>query len=142
MAMPELEIGLDKVCFFITKARELDVQEAVVEEDYGSNPIDEGFREVLEAYADDPTFEELKDYIDGLNNDEKCELVALAWLGRGDFTADDWGEAVRTAHARHTGPTSLYLLGMPLLGDYLEEGLNALGLSCVDIQPGDLAASA
>jgi hypothetical protein len=140
--MPELEIGLDKVCFFIVKAKEFDVKEAVVEEDYGSSAIDDDFRGVLETYADDPVFQELKDYIDGLNSDEKAELVALAWLGRGDFSADEWAEAVRTAHARHTGRTSLYLLGMPTLADYLEEGLDALGLSCVDIQAGDLAAGA
>ena len=60
MAIPELGIALDTVCSIIVRAREFDAQEAVVEEDYGSNPIDEGFRSVLEAYPDDPTFQELQ----------------------------------------------------------------------------------
>lgn len=139
--MPELGIGLDKVCFLIVKAREFDVQAAVVEEDYGSNPIDEGFREVLAAYEDDPTFQELQSFIDDLNEDEQGALVALAWLGRGDYTVHQWHRAVTTARGRRTGPTSAYLLGIPVLADYLEAGLDAFGLSCVDVQPGDFSAS-
>jgi hypothetical protein len=137
--MPELGIGL-KVCFVIVKAREFDVQEAVVEEDYGSNPIDEGFRAVLAAYADDSTFQKLQSFIDDLNEDEQCALVAFTWLGRGDYTVERWHRAVAEARRRRTGPTSTYLLGMPVLADYLEAGLDAFGLSCVDIEPGDLSA--
>ncbi|MEK0082821.1 DUF3775 domain-containing protein [Benzoatithermus flavus] len=73
----------------IVKARAFDVQEDMVEEDYGGNPIDEGFREVLAAYGDDPTFQELHIFIDGLDEDEQCAPVALAWVGRGDYPADE-----------------------------------------------------
>jgi hypothetical protein len=51
--------------------------------------------------------------------------VALAWIGRGDYTGRDWREAVTTARGRRTTRTSRYLLGMPLLSDYLDEGLAA-----------------
>jgi hypothetical protein len=132
--MADLQIGPDKVCFIIVKARELDAQEPVVEEDYGGNPIDEGFRGVLASYADDPTFQELRAFIEALNEDEQCELVALAWLGRGDYATDEWREALAAARSRRTGPTAEYLLGTPLLGDYLEEGLAAFGLSCAEVE--------
>ena len=122
MAIPELGIALDTVCSIIVRAREFDAQEDVVEEDYGSNPIDEGFRSVLEAYPDDPTFQELQSRIDGLNEDEQTALVALAWVGRGDYEVGQWKEALAMARSRHTGPTSRYLLGIPVLADYLEEG--------------------
>ena len=79
MATPELGIALDTVCSIVVRAREFDAQEAVVEEDYGSNPIDEDFRSVLTAYPDDPTFQELQSVIDGLNEDEQSALVALVW---------------------------------------------------------------
>jgi hypothetical protein len=138
--MPELGINLDKVCYLIVKARGFEGQEEVVEEDYGSNPIDEGFREVLAAYQDDPTFQELKGCIDALDEDEQGALVALAWIGCGDYTIDQWHEAMAVARSRRTGPTSLYLLGMPLLASYLEEGLDAFGLSYVDSEPGDRRA--
>src|SRR3546814_15793239 len=65
-----------------------------------------------------------------MNDDEQAELVALTWLGRGDFTADEWSEALAAARERDTGPTSAYLLGIPILADYLEEGLSQFGLSC------------
>lgn len=132
--MPELQIGTDKVCYVIVKAREFDVQEEAVEEDYGGNMTDEGFREVLASHAGDGIVQEVKDFIDGLNEDEKTDLVALAWLGRGDYSIEEWSDAVSEARSRHTGPTSDYLLGIPVLGDYLEEGLAAFGLSCADIE--------
>jgi hypothetical protein len=67
-----------------------------------------------------------------LNEDEQVELVALAWLGRGTFDLDEWDEAVDTARNEHNKRTARYLLGMPMLGDYLEEGLAAFGISYVD----------
>lgn len=130
--MPELQIALDTVCYLIVEAREFDVQEAVVDEDDDSNAIDDGFRAILEAHGDDPTFQELKRVIDDLDEDQQARLVALTWVGRGDFSIEEWNEAVRTARSRRTGPTSLYLLGIPVLSDYLEEGLAAFGLSCSD----------
>ena len=54
-------------------------------------------------------------------------LVALAWIGRGTFSAEEFDEAVQTARDERVNSTSRYLLGMPLLADYLEEGLEQLG---------------
>jgi hypothetical protein len=65
-------------------------------------------------------------------------LVALAWLGRGTFSADEFDEAVATAFAERTNPTERYLLGIPLLADYLEEGLDKLGYSVEDAEKGIL----
>lgn len=129
-----VEIDPTKACYVIIRAREFDAQEGIIEPDYGSNPADDGFRQVLEAYADDPTFDELVDFINGLNVDEQCELVALAWVGRGDYGKEEWEEALAMARDQHNDRTALYLLGMPLLGDYLEEGLAAFDISCEDVE--------
>jgi Protein of unknown function (DUF3775) len=118
------------VCYVIAKARQFDAKEAVVEDDPGSNPSDDGFRSVLADYKDDPTEAELRQIIDDLNIDQQCELVALAWLGRGDYGKAEWSEAVRMARQRHSNHTASYLLSMPLLPDQLEDGLDAIGLSC------------
>jgi hypothetical protein len=133
-----LQTNLEKICFIVVKAREYDVPEDVVEEDPGSNPTDEGERMVLAAYPDDPTYEELKSFIDNLNEDEQAELVALVWLGRGDYEGRDWSTALKEARARHTGSTADYLLGEPLLGDLIEEGLATLGLNCTQFEEGRL----
>lgn len=124
------EIDNETVCRIIVKARQFDAKEGRVEEKYGANAIDESFREVLEDDKNDPAYEELKTFIDGLNVDEQCELVALTWVGRGDFDAADWARALHLAREQHTRRTAEYLLGTPLLADYLQEGLSAFGESC------------
>ena len=130
----ELRISPEKVCYIIIKAREFDAKVDAVEPDPGSNPADDGEREILEDYPDDPTLEELRAAIDGLNDDEIIELIALAWLGRGDFARDGWQEARALARQRHRHQSADYLVGMPALGDYLEEGLAALGYSCEEYE--------
>jgi hypothetical protein len=127
---PELQISPEKVCFVIIKAREFDAKDLVTEPDPGSNPTDDKMIAVLENHKDDPVVQELTSCIAAMSEDEQIDLVALAWLGRGDYTADDW-ESVREEAARaHNERTARYLLGMPLLSDYLEEALGLLGYSC------------
>jgi hypothetical protein len=127
--MAELRISLDAVSFVILKARELEEQGIGDDDDHGSDPIDRSLREALAAETEDSTHDEVETFIDGLNEDEQVDLVALTWMGRGDYTVDQWSEARRAARSRRTGVTSRYLLGIPVLADYLEEGLAAFGLS-------------
>lgn len=127
---PELSISPEKVCYIIIKAREFDAKVEPVEPDPASNPTDDGEREILQDYAGDPTLAELSAAIDDLNNDEIVDLIALAWLGRGDFAREEWQEVKMLARERRRRRSSHYLVGMPALGDYLEEGLAALGYSC------------
>jgi hypothetical protein len=125
-----LSISPEKVWFIIVKAREFDAKDAVTDPDPGSNPTDDGEASILEDHEDDPVYEELTAFIGSLSEDEQIDLVALAWLGREDYAAGDW-MAVREEAARaHNERTAAYLLGMPLLGDFLEEGLSMLGYSC------------
>ena len=130
-----LEIDPRTVYFLILKAREFDDKDAPGEEDLDASPAEETIEADMHYYADDPVAQELKDAIDALNDDEQAELVALTWIGRGDFTSEEWDEVVRTARQRRTNPTADYLLGTPLLGDYLEEGLTQLGLTLEDLEP-------
>jgi hypothetical protein len=123
-------ISLDDVCYIVANDREFEVQDGIVELAAGSDPSDESFSEILEAHEDDATFDFLKNFIDGLNRDQQCELVGLAWLGCGDLGRSEWREAVILARERHNDHTAAYLLSMPLLADYLEEGLSAFGHSC------------
>lgn len=126
----ELQISPEKVCFVVIKAREFDVKDAVTEPDPGSNPSDDQMAAVLEDHADDPVVEELSSFIGAMSEDEQIDLVAMAWLGRGDYTADDWPSVREEAARAHNQRTAAYLLGMPMLGDFLEEGLSLLGYSC------------
>ena len=133
-----LTINPEKVCFILIKAREFDAKVAPEETDPGSNPADDREVAILEDRADDPTYQELIDAIDQLNEDEQLGLVALTWIGRGDYTKDEWKEALAQARSARTKRTSLYLVGIPQLGDYLEEGLAELGHSCAEYEIGRL----
>lgn len=133
-----LNLPLDTLGFIIAKAREFDAETAPVDEDSGSNPSDDAERDILEDTEDNPTRVELVDAIDSLSNLQKVELLALMWLGRGDFAKEDWRDALAEAERAHDEKTTDYLVGTPLLADYLEEGLVQLGYTIEgsDIRPG------
>ena len=132
-----LVIPLEILAFIIAKAREFDA-EVPAEPDAatGSDGPDDDEREVLLDTPDNPTEQELRDAIDGLGGPERQELLALMWLGRGDYDADSWPEALREAKDSTIASVTDYLVGTPLLGDYLEEGASVLGLSLEDFERG------
>jgi hypothetical protein len=135
---PALTISVEKVCFIIVKAREFDAKDVTTEPDPGSNPSDDKGVSVLEDHADDPVAEELASSIEALSVDEQIDLVALAWLGRDGTGPNDWPETRREAARAHNDRTARYLLGMPMLADFVEEGLSMLGHSCEEFEIGRL----
>ena len=132
-----LVIPLETLAFIIAKAREFDA-EVPIDPDAatGSDGPDDDERGVLLDTPDNPTEQELRDAIDGLGVPERQELLALMWLGRGDYDADGWPEALREAGESTIASVTDYLVGTPLLGDYLEEGASALGLTLEDFERG------
>ncbi|MGY3487083.1 hypothetical protein ACVW1C_004966 [Bradyrhizobium sp. USDA 4011] len=126
--MPELTISPEKVGFLIEKAREFDVKEGIVDPDSGSNGADDGMIDVLEDDGSDPVAREITGFIDALSEDEQVDLVALMRLGRGDGTIEEWADLRREAARGRNGRTASYLLGEPMLGDLLAEGLDEFGI--------------
>lgn len=144
--MAELNIDHDKVSFIIEKARAFEMPEVMLEDDdsvpdqtprlgggqAGTQALGLSLTTSVErddlalAANDDPAFLEAQSQIRSMNVDEQCELVALAWVGRGDFAPEDWREAVRAATEAHNNRTAEYLFGMPHLPDHLQAGLDAV----------------
>jgi hypothetical protein len=91
-----------------------------------------------EEHEDDPVVEEISSLIDSLSEDEQIDLVALAWLGRGDYSAADWPTIRAEAGPAHNERTARYLVSISLLSDFLEEGLSMLGHSCEEFEIGRL----
>lgn len=133
-----LNISPEKVCFIMVKAREFDAKVAPLEAEAGSNPADDSERNILEDFEDDPTFEELVGSLEVLSDDEMAELVALTWLGQGDYGSDEWEQALAEAQDMSRRDAIRHLTGIPLLSDYLEEGLSAFGYSCEEYEMGRL----
>jgi hypothetical protein len=127
---PELSISSDKLCFIIEKAREFDAKDEVTDPDDSSNASDDAMVSVLEDHKDDPVVQELVSLIHDMSVDEQVDLVTLAWLGRGDGTLDDWDELRAEAARAHNRRTASYVLGMPLLPDYLDEAMAQFGIAC------------
>jgi len=119
----------EKIFYIIVKAREFDVKVPPAGLDTGDNPTDDKDVEILEDYADDPTYVELVSALEILNDDEIVEVLALMWLGREDYKAEDWPEVLQEARDAHDDKAVSYLVGTPMLGDYIEEGLALLGYS-------------
>ena len=128
-----LQISTEKVARIIVRAREFDAKVAPWDDTAQDQRQDE-VESILEDTPDDPVASELRTYIDDLNEDEQVSLVALTWIGRGTYEAADFSEAMSTARSERVNETSAYLLGVPLLADYLEEGLEKLGYPLVEIK--------
>jgi len=129
-----LQISPEKIAHVIVRARELDAKVGSWDSPGDSRESDS----ILESRAGDATEQELRAFIGGLNVDEQASLVAVMWIGRETYGAEELDEAIDTARAEATAPTADYLLGVPLLADYLEDGLDALGISVEDAEDGVL----
>lgn len=129
--MVGIEISPTKVGFVIVKAREYSAKVGAWDE---SKTSDHDADSILEDFADDSTAAELKEFIHDLNDDEKISLVALTWIGRGSFSPDELDDAIETARSERTPRTEDYLMGIPLLPDYLEDALDKLGYSVEDAE--------
>ena len=126
----ELNLSTEQVCFIIAKARQFEVKDVPTVSDPGSNASDDRMVSVLEARSGDPVAREIRAFINALDEDQQIDLVALTWVGRGDFEIGEWPEAREQAAAAHNERTADYLLGLPLLSEFLEDALSDCGRSC------------
>jgi Protein of unknown function (DUF3775) len=128
----QLTISPEQAFFIIVKAREFDEQVESTDPDSGSNPADDREVDVLEEGADNPVQQELEEALDALNVDQQLDLIALTWLGRGEYSS--FTEAREEASDMRDKHIPEYLIGTPKLGDFLEEGLAQLGYSLEDFE--------
>lgn len=133
-AKPVLEIAPEKVAHVIIKSREYGAKVGAWNTSTEEGDADEDPSAILEDFSSDPTLGEIAGFLDALNDDEQAHLVALVWIGRGTYEPEEFDEAVETARSEQGSSTANYLLGLPLLPDYLEEGLEKLGYSANDIE--------
>lgn len=128
------DIGIDTrtLAYIVLKAKAYDALVAADDPSDGSNAADDRMLDALEDEPDTAVAQDLRAAIRSLNIDQQTALVALAWLGRDDYDADEWDEACAEAHAARDTPAARYLMGLPLLGDYLEGGADKLAISLTD----------
>ena len=91
----DLGITTPTVVSIIDAARAVDE----MEEDESNEDLQD--EENPEDSDPDALAEALEEQINALNEDEQAALIALAWVGRGDYDAEDWEEALRLARERN-----------------------------------------
>ena len=126
--VPNLSISPEKMFFIIAKARQSDSK--ATESDSTSYSSDDA----LEGHRKNTDRSELSGFIRDLNMDEQIDLVALMWLGRGDGDLGGWRDLRSEAERAHNNRTGSYLIGTPMLADYLEEALSQFGKSFEDFE--------
>ncbi len=125
--MRELELNRDVVQIVIDKARQFQAREEVTFPEDARSPTEDWALRTLAGHGDDPVLQELSSTVESLELDQQAMLVALMWVGRGDYSVDEWEEAVAEARDRWNGRTAEYLIGTPLAADYLAAGLEEFG---------------
>lgn len=127
-----LHIKLEALCYIIEKAREFQAKEDVVLPDTPSSPSEDWALQILADHSEDFSLREMTRAIGEMSERQRAELVALMWLGRGDYSLDEWEGAVDDAIGDYSLNASSYLLSHPMVSDDLEEGLIMHGYSCQD----------
>ncbi len=127
-----LHINLDSLCHIINKIREFQAKEEVVLPGTPISPFEDGAFQILAEHSEDYTLQEMTRVIGAMSERQRAELVALMWLGRGDYGFDEWEVAVDEAIGDYSINAAGYLLAHPMAADDLEEGLIAHGYSCQD----------
>ncbi len=121
-----LTIDLEIIRNIVELVHEITTLEAPQGEAISEEWNEESQDNIFEMGTEDPIQQQVRGLIDGLNEDESYDLVALMWVGRGTYGLDEFQEARKVAKQEATQSTSDYLLGTPLLADYLDEGINAV----------------
>jgi len=131
-----MDIAPEKVAYIILKAREYSSSFDGWDSYEDGGGLRGDAMQAIENRVGVPETDEIAQFIRDLNEDEQISLVVLTWIGRGSHDISDWDRAVATARRERIVETDKYLLGMPLLPDFLEDGLEAMGYSIEDLGDG------
>lgn len=133
-AVPELRISTEKVCDFIETARELAGKVPPTTGDHTTTGDDSELVTIEEPEGigedEDARRREIVEFIAGLNVEEQTDLLALIWLGRGDYDISEWDDAIAEAEGRIAARDPDYMIGDAALPEYLGDGLDAFGMTC------------
>ena len=125
-----LHIPLETICYIIAKAREFQAKEEVVIPDSPTSPSEDWALQILADHGGDYTLTELVECVAEMDQRQRAELIALMWVGRGDYSVEDWETAVDDAIGDYSVRAAAYLIAHPMVAEDLEEGLIAHGYSC------------
>ena len=127
-----LEINQGIVCNIIKKAREINMADDLALPEERDDLSDAEWKQALAEYQDDLSYLELKDLINELEPDQQEDIIALMYIGRGDYTKNEWKAARQQARTIKSTSRADYLISKNMLADYLSEGLVTIGCNACD----------
>lgn len=125
-------------CYIIAQARAFDSEMGaallMMEDDDGPRDLDDAlYATGRKEIAEDSPYDDLLAALRLLHEEQLHEVVALMWVGRGDYDRYSWRDALEAARdLSDERDMDVYLVGTPMLADLLEEGLTQLGHDCGD----------
>ncbi|WED44445.1 DUF3775 domain-containing protein [Legionella cardiaca] len=122
-----LNLNSGIICDILLKVKQFQAKENVSFPEV-TDDMDASY--VLADYEDDLVYQEVVTAINNLRPDQQATLVALMYVGRGDYDKSEWEDAMLTAKEEWTTHTGQYLLSRPMMADDIERGLELLGISC------------
>lgn len=125
-----IEINSGIVCNIILKAREINIVGDLTLPLTQNELSDTEWKENLVEYQKDDSYLEIKALISDLEPDQQQQVIALMYIGRGDFEKEEWRAAMEQANTIPVSSRADYLISKPMLADDLEEGLSIFGYSC------------
>lgn len=125
-----LEMNPEIVCTIIDKLHEFHVKEEVVIPEVPDSPTDDWAMQVMADHKDDLTYQELDIIIKDLEPDQKQTLLALMWLGRGDYSIEEWENALNDVTGDYINNMEAQFIAIPFVADYLQEGLSLHDYTC------------
>ncbi|KGP63252.1 hypothetical protein EP47_02890 [Legionella norrlandica] len=126
-----LNINPETVCLIIAKAKEFHAKEEVTfSEQTPDSEYEYDWSQILADHVDDLSYIEVSKAIEGLDPNQQTDLLALMYIGRGDFDVSEWSAAHREASNNLLPNLTDYLFSKPLIAYYLEKALESLGYSC------------
>ncbi len=128
-----LQVNPEIVCRLIELAQSYHVKEQTGIPEEGSNAVDDWSQQMLADHKDNTSYDEFASIVNEIDEDQQQEVVALLWVGRGDYTLEEWDNVVQQAKEQWTPDTAQYLIDHPLLADHLREGLEQQGYSCQEL---------
>lgn len=128
-----LQVNPETVCRLIELAQSYHVKEQTAFPEDGGNAVDDWSQQMLADHKDSSGYDEFASIINDIDEDQQQEVVALLWVGRGDYTVEEWDSVLQQAKEQWTPDTARYLIDHPLLADYLRDGLEQHGHTCQEL---------
>lgn len=122
-----LQISKAKITRIIDYARDYDSRTSNWDDAGQDEFQDKSAYGFQEEFAGNTTDTELTEFVSSLNKAERASLIALALIGRGRFQPEEVDQAIASVSSETVSRTGDYLLAIPMVGEYLEEGLGKLG---------------